>query len=199
MAEIKSALEIALAKTEGMKTDRSKIAAKQFKIEGRKSALAFIEDKITDSELKKTLKKHKGEEKSAFLLGASESFLSYVKLPVDDEYKETYDKASKGLSVISENPSEVTQMLGQLGQFFDQYLQNRKQMESQLTAQFEPILKQKEEALLARTGSRIKLDPMDDPDFQKAYSQNMGNLSQNYTDALNQAKDQLKEFLGITE
>jgi len=199
MAEIKSALEIALAKTEGMETDRSKIAAKQLKIDGRKSALAYLDNSLTDKELVASLKKHKGEEKSAFRLGAAESLISCVKLPADEDYKDVFTRAAAGLAAISDQPSDVKQMLSQLEQFFDQYIQNRAQMEKQLEAQFEPLLKQKEEALYAQTGNRIKMDPLDDPDFQKAYSQNMGNLTKNYSDALDQAKGQLREFLGIAE
>jgi len=199
MAEIKSALEIALAKTAGMETDRSKIAAKQLKIEGRKSALAYLDDKLTVKELVESLKKHKGDEKSAFRLGAAESLISCVKLPSDEDYKGVFTKAASGLAAISDQPSDVEQMLSQLGQFFDQYIQNRDQMEKQLTAQFEPLLKQKEEALFAQTGNRIHMDPLDDPEFQKAYTQNMGNLSKNYSEALAQAKGQLREFLGIAE
>ena len=199
MAEIKSALEIALERTEGMEADRSKIAAKALKIEGRKAILTFLENRITVKELSKTLKQHKGDELTAFKLGAAESLMSYVKLPSDDSYKTTFQKAAEGLSAISDSPSDVEQMLSQLGQFFDQYIENRDQMAKQLTAQFEPILKQKEEAHYAQTGNQISMNPLDDPDFQKAFTQNMGNLTQNYSDALVQAKEKLKEFLGIAE
>ncbi|MBI9106699.1 MAG: hypothetical protein JEZ04_08135 [Spirochaetales bacterium] len=199
MAEIKSALEIALERTEGMETDRSKIAAKQLKIEGRKAAIAFLDDKSTAKDIVKALKQHKGDEQTAFKLGAVESLLSCVKLPTDEGYKDVFEKASEGLAVISDSPSEVKQMLTQLSQFFDQYIQNRDQMEKQLMAQFEPLLKQKEEAAFAQTGNRRSIDPLDEPEFQKIYSQNMGNLSKNYSEALTQAKDQLKQFLGIAE
>jgi hypothetical protein len=199
MAEIKSALEIALEKTEGMEADRSKIAAKQLKIAGRKAVLAFLDNKLEAKELSKSLKQHKGDEQTSFKLGAAESLLSCLKLPADEDYKDVFEKAAVGLAAISNSPSDVEQMLSQLGQFFDQYIQNRDQMAKQLTTQFEPILKQKEEAHYAQTGNRVAMAPLDDPDFQKAYSQNMGNLSKSYSEALLQAKDQLKEFLGITE
>ena len=197
MAEIKSALEIALARTEGIEADREKLAVKEVKISGRKASLSFIEDKIDLKELSGLLKKHKGDEKDAFRTGMAEPLISYLKLPADQDYKAGFEKAVKGLSVLADKPSDVEQMLGQLEQFFDQYLQNREKLEKQLKTQFEPVLKQKEEAILAQTGSHIKIDPMDDPDFQKAYSQNIGNLSKNYLDALNQAKSQLKEFLDL--
>ncbi len=199
MAEIKSALEIALEKTEGMEADRSKIAAKQLKIEGRKAVLAFLDGRSGTEELSKTLKKHKGDEKAAFKLGAAESLMSCIKLPADEGYKAVFEKSAAGLAAISDSPSDVEQMFSQLAQFFDQYIQNRDQMMKQLTAQFEPILKQKEEALYAQTGSRMPIDPLDDQDFQKAYTQNIGNLSKSYSEALTQAKGQLKEFLGITD
>ena len=199
MAEIKSALEIALARTEGIETDRSKIEAKQLKIDGRKAALAFLESKTELKELAAAVKKHKGDKLNAFKAGAAETFMSYLKLPSDDSYKEGFEKAGQGLGVIAPDAGSIQQMFEQLSQFFDQYIQNKDQMESQLTAQFEPLLKQKEEALYAQTGSRIHIDPLDDPEFQKVYNQNMGNLAKSYSEALGNAREQLKEFLGLAD
>ncbi len=199
MAEIKSALELALERTAGMEVDKSKLQEKEFKVKGRKAALAFLEGKTEIAEFSKTLKQQKGDGKEAFKKGAAGSFMSILKLPIDTDYKPEFMKAADGLAAISDSKGSIKQMFEQLVQFFDQYLQNREQMEKQLAAQYQPVLKQKEEAIFAQTGSRIKLDPMDDPDFQKAYSQNIGNLSKNYLEALNQAKEQLRNFLDIEE
>ncbi len=199
MAEIKSALELALERTAGMEVDKSKLQEKEFKVKGRKAALSFLEGKTEIAEFSKTLKQQKGDGKEAFKKGAAGSFMSILKLPIDTDYKPEFMKAADGLAAISDSKGSIKQMFEQLVQFFDQYLQNREQMEKQLAAQYQPVLKQKEEAIFAQTGSRIKLDPMDDPDFQKAYSQNIGNLSKNYLEALNQAKEQLRNFLDIEE
>lgn len=199
MAEIKSALELALERTEGMEVDKDKVRAKEFKINGRKAALSFLEGKTDIKELGKGVKQEKGEARKAFKAGAAGSFMSFMKLPIDTNYKDQFLKAAKGLSALADNPKNIEQMFEQLIEFFDQYLQNREQMEKQLFAQFEPRLKQKEEAIYAQTGSRMAIDPLDDPDFQKAYSQNIGALSKNYLEALNQAKEQLKQFLEIEE
>ena len=199
MAEIKSALEIALARTEGMEMDKDKLRAKEQKVSGRKAALSFLDGKLDSKEFSKMVKKEKGGMKEAFIAGAAGSFMSVVKLPSDSDFSEGLAMAAEGLAALSDDPKDIRQMFEQLNQFFGQYLQNREQLEKQLIAQFEPILKQKEEALAAQTGSRIKLEPMDDPDFQKAYSQNIGGLNKNYLEALEQAKGQLKEFLGLKE
>lgn len=199
MAEIKSAIEIALARTEGIEVDKGKLQEKELKIKGRKSALSFLDGKIDHKELSKSVKQVKGDARTAFKAGAAGSFMSFLKLPVDSNYKKDFLKAAEGLSALSDSPADIEQMFEQLTQFFDQYLQNREQLEQQLNAQFEPILKQKEEQLYAQTGSRININPMDDPDYQKVYSQNIGNLAKNYLEALNQAKGQLKEFIGIED
>ena len=199
MAEIKSALEIALARTEGMEVDKEKVKAKENRIKGRKAALAFLEGKSDAKELSSELKKEKGDARDAFKAGAAGSMMAYLKLPSDESYTAGFQRAAEGLEILAGGGGQIKQMFDQLGQFFDQYLQNRTQLEQQLQAQFEPLLKQKEEALHAQTGSRISIDPLDDPDFQKAYSQNMENLSRNYLEALNQAKEQLKAFLELEE
>ncbi|MDC7226883.1 MAG: hypothetical protein PQJ61_08980 [Spirochaetales bacterium] len=199
MAEIKSALEIALARTEGMEVDKDKMMEKEFKISGRRAALSFLDGKTEADELKKAIKKEKGKARKSFTAGAAGSLMSLIKLPLDSEYKSSFKRAAEGLAALSDHPKDIIQMFEQLSQFFDQYLENRDQLLNQLTLQFQPILQQKEEALYAQTGSKIKIDPMDDPDFQKAFSQNMENISKNYTEALTQAKGQLKEFLALED
>ena len=197
MGEIKSALEIAMARTEGMEVDKNKLQEKELIIKGRKAALAFLDGKTDAGEFKKLYKKEKSADRNAFKSGAAGSFLSLLKLPVTEDYKEEFVKAAAGLGVLAGDKDSVEQMFGQLSQFFDQYLQNREQMEKQIYAQYEPVLKQKEEAIFAQTGSRIKIDPHEDPEFQKIFSQNIENLKKNYLEALEQAKEQLKSFLGF--
>ncbi|MDC7125296.1 MAG: hypothetical protein PQJ46_07005 [Spirochaetales bacterium] len=199
MAEIKSALELALEKTEGIKVDKERLQAKELKIKGRKAALAFLDSKTDAKELKKEMKHCKGKEQEAFMDGAGTTFLSYLKLPTDENYKEEVLKAGEGIAAISDNSKDVQQMFEQLVQFLDQYVETKGQIETQLKAQFEPLLKQKEDALEAQTGTRISIDPMDDPQFQQAYTQNMGQLQQNYVEALNNAKEQLKQFIGMDD
>jgi len=199
MAEIKSALELALARTEGMEVDKDKLRAKEQKINGRRAALSFLDGNTDIKEFGKTCKKEKGDARAAFTAGAAGSFMSFVKLPADTNYKPQFIKAAEGLAALSDHHDEIKQMFEQLNQFFDQFLENREQLEKQLLTQFQPVLKQKEEALYAQTGSRISINPMDDADFQKAYSQNMGNLSKNYLEALEQAKEQLKDFLELED
>ena len=199
MAEIKSAIEIALARTEGIEVDKDKIQAKEFKINGRKAALAFLDGRIDIKDLSKTVKNEKGDARKAFISGAAGSFMSIMKLPLDLNYKEEFLKAAEGIKTLSDSPKNIGQMFEQLVQFFDQYLQSREQMEKQLFAQFAPMLKKKEEAIYAQTGSRMSIDPLDDPEFQKIYSQNINALAKKYLEALNQAKQQLKQFLEIEE
>ena len=199
MAEIKSALEIALARTEGMEMNKDKIRAKEQKVAGRKAALSFLDGRIDSKEFSKMVKKEKGDEKASFIAGAAGTFMSVVKLPTSTDFSTELTRAGEGMAALSDNANDIKQMFAQLSQFFEQYIQNREQLEEQLTSQFAPVLKQKEEAIAAQTGSRINIDPMDDPDFQKAYSQNLGNLSKSYLEALEQAKGQLKEFLSLTD
>lgn len=199
MAEIKSALEIALARTEGMEVDKDKLKTKETRINGRRAALAFLDEKTDLEEFSKLVKKEKGDSKTAFIAGAAGSFMSLIKLPANETYKISFSKAGEGLAALSKNPKDIKQMFEQLIQFFDQYIQNKDELEKQLLAQFQPILKQKEEALYAQTGSRMGINPLDDPDFQKAYSQNMEALSKNYLEALEQAKGQLKKFLSLED
>lgn len=199
MAEIKSALEIALEKTQGLQVDKEKIRLKEYKIMGRKEALSFIDNTLTAKNFAKNIKQFKGKEKEAYICGAGERFIAYIKLPADESYKQEFLKAAEGFGILTESPKEMKQMFSQLEQFIDQFIINKQQLKNQLDSQFAPILQQKEEAYAAQTGQRIKIDPMDDPDYQQAYVENIKRLESNYLESLNQAKAQLKELIGIRE
>ena len=53
--------------------------------------------------------------------------------------------------------------------------------------------------MAARMGQDVRLDPMADPEFSAFYKQNVEALRGNYSEALERAKQGLKDLLKIPE
>ena len=69
-------------------------------------------------------------------------------------------------------------------------------IEKSLKAQYGPKLRQKEQELARRLGQEVKLDPMQDPEFVAFFKQNVGKLKEQYQQALDNAKEDLKAMIG---
>lgn len=188
MAHIKSALEIALERTESVKSDHEGIEQYELKKEGKRIAGAFIEapdDKPIEAELKRYPK-----EKLPFVRrGAFDVLLAQVSLPVVKEDLPRLETVGKGIVAVVAD-KRLAAMFQQLQQAFGQYLSDAEQYDRAIRQQYAPKLRQKEEELARRTGRRVQIDPMQDPEFVAFYNQNMGTLKDRYQTAVDQIREQ---------
>jgi hypothetical protein len=189
MTHIKSALEIALEKTDTIKSDKSALIAAESKEEGKKLASAFFQNPEMD--LAKELKGIIPEKLSAVKEGFFRVVLANLTLPRDEEEIKKLDSIAAALEILMENRRQINTLKTQLSQFFSQWLDDKNRLDAVLQQQFDPILKQKEAQLARQIGRPVKIDPKSDPDYMKAYSKNMGNLESQYGNALAQAKKDL--------
>jgi HrpA-like RNA helicase len=196
MAQIKTALDLALERTAGLKADKSGLEQSEAKKAGRMAAAKYLENP-TEIDLKKELNKQKSEFLGAAREGAVEAILSYAQLPRDKESMPALDKIAAGLNEAAAQglPKQAKSLLDQLGGFMEQYLKALEQMEEALRRQYAPKLKQKEQEMARRTGQEVKLDPLRDPEFINFYTNNMNQLKAQYQGALTQAKEDLKNFI----
>jgi hypothetical protein len=88
-------------------------------------------------------------------------------------------------------------MLGQLEGFFSQYLENQEDLIERMKQQFAPHLQQKQAQLQQQYGPNFTLRPEQDPEFMKLLDKQLGQLDEQYTNILNQVKDQIKQILGV--
>ncbi len=190
--EIKSALEIALERSEGVKADKNKIEMHKLKENGKKIASAYFKDPVDDNNaISGKLKEYSGKELQWVKEGVLSVLLAKITLPRDNEYDEILKSLEQGFKTVLKDHKKVSYIIKQLGQFFSQYLENIQNLEDNLKAQFAPRLKQKEQEISERIGSEFHLDPHQDPEFIKALQQNMNNLKDHFTGALADVK---KEF-----
>jgi len=191
MGVIKTALEIALEKTESVKSDKSGIYQFEINQKGKKLANDFLEK--GDINFPSEIKKVPDEYKPGLKQGIFDILVTQITIPTDNEGQNRLEKAGKGLSEII-GKSEFTTMFKQLLQLTGQYLQEMTHYDQAIRQQYAPKLRQKEEELGRRLGREIRIDPMQDPEFVAFYNQNINALKSNYEGIIEQAKSETKRL-----
>jgi hypothetical protein len=210
MAMIKSALEIALERSKDIKVDEAALEANALRVEGKKAAGRYLEDPETGN-LAEKLGKYPKEKRPAVREGIFEVLASQIQLPTNDASVEKLEILSAGFSAIAA-PSgagllggvgagladkRVQALFQQLAGFFKQYLEDMKNVEQAIRKQWGPKIREKERQMAARMGQDVRIDPMSDPEFAAFYKQNVSAARAQYQAALDKAKEDLAESLGI--
>jgi len=198
MSVIKSAWEIALEKTQDIHVNSEKIARNEKIQEGRKLAAAFLNDEEkTVEEVQKQVKTYKGQDKELIMKGLVTALLDNISLPQTEGYKHGFQKVQELTMIIGDK--KLSALVGQLGQFFDQYLAQIKQMTEKAKQQYQPRLEQKQEQLRAQYGDDIVLQPEQDPDFLKMLNQALKQLDAQYGQAITQAKEEIRNSYDLDQ
>jgi len=191
MGRIKSALEIALERTESVKGDKDSISHHEAKQRGKKLANSYLEaDGVSfEAEVKKASK----EEQGFIRQGIFDVLISQINLPLTKEDEKRVEKVGKGLSILI-NKNQFNQLYGQFMQLMSRYLSEVEQVEQAIVQQYAPKLRQKEEELFRRLGQKVRLDPFQDPEFIAFYNQNINVLKDKYQTVIEQVREQANEF-----
>jgi len=193
MGKIKSALEIALERTEAVKSNKESIGQFEAKQNGKKIANGFLEGTVKS--LDEEIKKIANDEHTSFKQGLFDVFISQITLPVVKEDIKRIEAASQGLCTVIVD-KHFTEIAKQLRQILPRYLDEAVQYEQAIKRQYAPKLRQKEEELSRRRGRPVKLDPFQDPEFVAFFNQNMNTLRQNYQVAVDQVKEEAIGLFG---
>jgi hypothetical protein len=192
MAEIKSALEIALERTRDVEADREALEANRYLTEGKKAVSKFFADDETD--LKKLIESFDRKYQKKVKEGALQALLANLKLPADEISLLQSKKTGKGFYALVEDPRRLGKLLSQMEQFLEDFLQERKRVLEAVEKRFAPVLRQKEEQMSRQVGARVKIDPIMDPDYQKLLRENLAILEDRYTQVLEQVKQELQRM-----
>jgi hypothetical protein len=188
MARIKSALELALERTQDVQSDRSKLDEYEEKQRGRRVYAQLTENPELD--IRKALQEASAKNPRWAEEGFFDALLANITLPNDAAETERLKLLRRGFEAIVKD-RKVGQIFEQLGQFFQQYLDNRQQLIENLRKQFEPRLRKKEDELARQTGQRVRIDPASDPEFAGALKQYLGGLQQQYGEVVDQVRAEL--------
>jgi hypothetical protein len=192
MGHIKSALEIAMERTESIRGDKTSINLYEAKQRGKKLANEFLEDpqKNFEAELKKASK----EERANLKQGAFDVFLSQLTLPLSKDDEKRIETIGRGLQIITAD-SRFAAVFKQFRETMSRYLNEAARYEEAILRQYEPKLRAKEEELSRRMGGRqVKIDPFQDPEFAAFYNQNMNALKGNYQTAIDEVSAEARRI-----
>jgi hypothetical protein len=190
MGKIKSALEIALERTESVKSDRDSIGQFEAKQQGKKAANEFLED--PSRSLEEVLKRAPKEQRESLRQGIFEVLASQITLPLNKDDEKRLQTVGKGLGVVISD-TRFSARYKQFLQILSRYLDEAEQYEKAILNQYEPKLHQKEEELTRRYGRQVRLDPFQDPEFAAFYNQNMNALKGNYQAAVEQVGEEARQ------
>ncbi|MDR2482705.1 MAG: hypothetical protein LBD08_03635 [Treponema sp.] len=188
MGRIKSALEIALERTESVKSDKSGVEQFETRQRGKRLANEYLENPKEVS-LGDAIKKAPKEQQAALKQGVFDVLISQISLPASPEDEERLAAAGKGLELVI-GDGRFTALFKQLSQALSRYMDEAARYEEAIRRQYAPKLRQKEEEIARRIGRPIQLDPFQDPEFTAFYNQQMNALKGNYEAAISQVKEQ---------
>ncbi|MDR1143389.1 MAG: hypothetical protein LBK77_04105 [Spirochaetaceae bacterium] len=197
MGRIKSALEIALERTENVKGDKASIGLFEAKQKGKKLANDYIEKASSGSagSLAEEINKAPKEERDSLKQGALDVLIAQITLPAVPEDLTRLQAVGNALtSLIAGRP--FAQYYQQFLAEVNHYLEQAAQFEEAIKRQYAPKLRQKEEELARRLGRQVKIDPFQDPEFIAFYNQNINALKGNYETLAEQVREQAKALAG---
>ena len=193
MGEIKSALEIALEKTESVKGDKESLLAHDKRQDGKKIASKFLsEPDTTISYLKDSLQSYSKKEEKWVKEGILETIMSNLSLPTTKADLDRLPRLKEVLQLFIKDKKQVAYIIDQVKQFFNQYLENRDHIHQSLEEQFAPRMREKEQQLAQQLGTEVQLSPESDPEFAEYLRKHFGQLDEQYQQALDQVKGQIK-------
>ena len=192
MGIIKSAIEIALERTQGVEADKEALEANRFVTEGKKAVSRFLAEDGVD--LKAILAGYKGKEAGWVREGVFQALSANVRLPFDEMALLGAKKAGKGFQALSSDPKKLTRLSAQMEQFLEDYLAERRRLVEAVEKKYAPVLRQKEEEMSRQMGQRVRLDPAMDPQFQKLLRDNLAMLEERYSEVLEQVRQELRKL-----
>jgi len=190
LAEIKSALELALEKAERYgKASKEEMAAAQSQEQGRQLAVKFLKG---EGELAAELQNLAPEAREAVRTAVKEVFLRNIALPRNNENDDRQDRALEGLGLVAAHPNEMARCRTEVRQLLQQFLQYRHNALQQLKARFSQGLGQMQRAVEAKFGQGVRLEVEHLPQFQEEWRRFFGQLLEQFEPVLEDLKEKMR-------
>ena len=189
MGKIKSALEIAMEKTENIAIDENKIRENQENDKIRRIAGEYLAKEERDDSLLKGLEDYDDESLKRALKSL---ILSSVSLPTYEIVDDRYERLSKVMEYIMKDKRDAIALYERIVTFLKQYPLHRKQLVDALKKQLEPMLEQKSEEMSQKLGRQVKLSVEEDKETLEIIEQNLEHLEKQYNENLESAKKSLE-------
>ncbi len=194
MAEIRSALEIALEKAERLgKANAEELEAERWVDEGRRTAARYL-NSLEEQDLKAMVSQFSSENLANVLKGVTETLLRNIVLPRDRDQLSTIKKALSGMMAIK--GSMAGQAVSKIEELMEGYLQTRDHYYEQIKAQMQGRMGGVQQALAQQYGMAVAegLDPEALPEFQQEWSKLDSQLKEQFEQQLVPLKAYLEQL-----
>jgi hypothetical protein len=190
MAEIKSAMEMALERAERFgRASKEEMAEARHRERGQQLAVNFLKK---EGDLEAELKAAPPEALPFLRAGAREVFLRNVVLPRNGESDPRLSMALQGLLLAADNPKAMARFKSEVEQLLNNFLQVRNNAYQQLKARFGATLGDYTRALEAQLRQKVRLEVEHLPQFQEEWRRFMGQLQDQFEPLLEDLKARMQ-------
>jgi hypothetical protein len=189
LAEIKSALELALEKAEQYgRASKEEMELAQYQDRGRQLAVEFLKG---EGDLAADLKSLPPPIQAAARSAIKEVLLRNLGLP-RDQVDPRQDRAMEGMLLVADNPKAMAQLQTEMEQVLQQFLHFRSNALQQLKARFAAGMGQMQQAMEAQYRQPVNVDVERLPQFQEEWLRFKGQLQQQFEPVLENLKERMR-------
>jgi hypothetical protein len=190
VAEIKSALELALEKAEKYgRASAEEMALSQSQDQGRQLAVLFLKG---EGDLEADLKKVPPTAQPAVRQAIKEVFLRNLTLPRENAVDPRQDLALEGLLLVAGNPKAMAHLQAEMEQILQQFIQIRNNARQQLKARYAAGAGQLQQAMEAQLHQKVRVEAEHLPQFQEDWRRFQGQLQDQFDPMLETLKEKMR-------
>jgi hypothetical protein len=190
LAEIKSALELALEKAEKYgRASQEEMDLAQYRDQGSRLAVQYLKG---EGDLEGDLKSLPPPVQAAARLAIKEVFLRNLGLPRGNTVDPRQDRAMEGLLLVADQPKAMAQLQAEMEQILQTFLQVRNNALQQLRNRFAAGVGQVQKALEAQYRQKVNLEVEHLPQFQEEWRRFQGQLLEQFDPMLENLKERMR-------
>ena len=190
MAEIKSALELALEKADQYgRASKEEMELARHQEQGARLAVQFLKG---EGDLSADLQSLPPQIQPAARLAIKEVFLRNLGLPRENAVDPRQDRAVEGLLLVADNRTAMAQLQTELEQVLQQFLHFRSNALQQLKARFAAGVGQMQQAMEAKYRQPMNMDVERLPQFQEEWLRFKGQLQGQFEPVMENLKARMR-------
>lgn len=190
MAEIKSALELALEKAEQYgRASKEDLLLEKHQEAARQTAVRYLRDEEVD--LKEMLAAIPPEAQTKARQAMKEVFLRNITLPREEKVDPRQQRALEGLLAVAGNLKAMSRLKAEVEQLWQQFLLARNTAYQQLKNSFRQTLGNYTRALEAQLGAKVRLEADQLPEFQQEWRKFETSLTNQFEPILADRKEKM--------
>ncbi len=199
MAEIKSTLEMVLARADAMCADAPDLPDETPLHEGMRFAASFMSGDSSD--ISEKISSLTPDSVPLFAQGVIKTYCRFIALPRDDG--QAWQTALDGINNLAavtmpSLPPNLVEIFSEIRSLLGRYKDHLKQLKGQLEEQFAMQAAQLAESMEQRTGTKMNISPDQHPKFHEEWSKVVDQLNSQYTNALDQYKTAIAQIFNIS-